>query len=95
MSSDIEDNESTLSALFTSGGLRPGADLGPTDFQREGTYRRGYHQAITQVMFHLKNGDKLTAESLSEWVEGEGMTWRKDTPLDRHILAPALNKPIA
>jgi hypothetical protein len=71
-------------------GMGPGADLGPVDANNEGSYRRGYHQAIAEVMFVLKEGGCVTAESLCAWVEGEGMKWRKDTRLDRMIIAPAL-----
>lgn len=31
--------------FISGGGLGPWADLGPTNVQKEGTYRRGYHQA--------------------------------------------------
>lgn len=71
-------------------GMGPGDDLGPVDANNEGSYRRGYHQAIAEVMLVLQDGGCLTAESLSRWVEGEGMKWRKDTRLDRMIIAPAL-----
>ena len=66
------------------------ADLGPADRNSEGAYRRGYHQAIADVMFVLEQGSELTAESLSKWVEEDGMKWRKDTSLDRMIIAPGL-----
>ena len=88
MSFDIE-------RFIAGNGLGPWADLGPTDVQKEGTYRRGYHQAMAEVMVLLSNGEQLTAEKLTEWGEGDGMKWRKDVPLDRHILAPALIKPIS
>lgn len=88
MSSDLE-------LFMVGGGVGPWADLGATDRQKEGTYRRGYHQAMAEVMVILRSGKTLTPEILAEWVEGDGMKWRFDTPLDRHILAPALIKPIA
>jgi hypothetical protein len=70
--------------------MKPGADLGSADRDHEGAYRRGYHQAIAEVMFVLKSGRQLTAEALAQWVDEDGMTWRKDTPLERMIAPPAL-----
>ena len=92
---DINNEEHMSSDIEVWGSMEPLADLGPTDRQKEGTYRRGYHQAIAEVMVLLENGKQLTPEILTEWVEGDGMKWRYDTPLDRHILAPALIKPIS
>lgn len=39
-----------------SGGAVPGQDLRPADPQLEGTYRRGYHQAIAAVAEELQRG---------------------------------------
>ncbi|WP_117143877.1 hypothetical protein [Pseudomonas amygdali] len=86
---------SNIKQFLAGDGLDPLADLGPTDIQKEGTYRRGYHQAIAEVMHLLKNGKVITPEALAEWVNEDGMKWRYDLPLDRHIIAPALLKPIA
>jgi hypothetical protein len=72
-----------------NGGMQPGADMGPADVQREGTYRRGYHQCAAELMHAMRGPRQITAATLEEWVEGTGMEWRKDKPLDRMILAPA------
>ncbi|RQS03227.1 hypothetical protein DIE07_32350 [Burkholderia sp. Bp9002] len=53
----------------------------------EGTYRRGYHQAIANAA-HALRGDPRTAERLLQWVEGPGMTWRKDGDLAFRELPP-------
>lgn len=71
-----------------NGGMQPGADMGPADVQREGTYRRGYHQCAAELMHTMRGPTQITAATLQEWVEGPGMEWRKDKPLDRMILAP-------
>ncbi|SPZ02553.1 Uncharacterised protein [Pseudomonas luteola] len=47
------------------GGIRPGADIGQADPEREGAYRRGYHQAIAEVMYTLQAGAEINADSLS------------------------------
>ncbi|GKS95616.1 hypothetical protein [Acidovorax sp. SUPP2825] len=75
---------------FLGGAMRAGADIGPADPQSEGTYRRGYHQAIAEVAAQLRAGQPVTADSLDAWVENTGMQWRHHAPLDRKILAPAL-----
>lgn len=41
---------------------------------------------------YLDNVKSINADSLSAWVESEGTTWRKDSPLGRMILQPALPK---
>lgn len=89
MSTKIEDVPFSLDNWF-NGNIKPGSDLGPTDSNREGAYRRGYHQAIAGVLSVLENGGKVTAESLSTWVEEDGMSWRKDVTLERMILPPSL-----
>jgi len=70
--------------------LFPTGDLGPTDEQREGAYRRGYHQAIAELAECLRRSPGLTAADLDAWVEGKGMEWRKDVPLGRMIQPPPL-----
>jgi hypothetical protein len=60
---------------------------GPTDPQQEGAYRRGYHQAVAEVAYALRH-QHLTADDLDSWVEGSGMQWRKDVPLEQMILPP-------
>lgn len=74
---------------FLNGGMQPGADMGPADVQREGTYRRGYHQCAAALMHAMQGPRQITAATLEKWVEEAGMDWRKDKPLDRMILAPA------
>ena len=66
-------------------------DLGPADRDREGAYRRGYHQAINMAAQLLKKREPITAEELEAWVENEGMRWRKDVTLERMIIPPPLN----
>lgn len=62
------------------------------DPQQEGTYRRGYHQAVAEVAFALKANLIKTGEELDAWVEGSGMRWRKDLPLNKMLSPPDLNK---
>lgn len=83
-----------LDEILTGRGLKPLSDVGPADSHMEGTYRRGYHQAIAEVMRLLRRGEVLTAESLEQWVEGEGRTWRHISSLDRQIIAPDLSAPV-
>jgi hypothetical protein len=68
-----------------------GHDMGPVDSQQEGTYRRGYHQAVAELAYQLSIRT-LTAADLDTdtWVNGVGMTWRKDVSLDRMIEPPPL-----
>ncbi|WPP02521.1 glyoxalase superfamily protein (plasmid) [Pseudomonas sp. HR96] len=73
---------------FLNGVMRPSADIGPADVQIEGTYRRGYHQCAAELMHVMRGPKQITAAMLEEWVEGAGMEWRKDKPLNRMILAP-------
>lgn len=70
------------------GGMQPGADMGPADVQREGAYRRGYHQCAAALMHAMRGPNQITAAMLEKWVEEAGMEWRKDKPPDRMILAP-------
>lgn len=72
-----------------NGGMQPGADLGPAEVQREGTYRRGYHQCAAMIMNAMRGPTPITAAMLKNWVEGAGKEWRSDKPLDRMIMAPA------
>ena len=65
-------------------------DQGPADPQLEGTYRRGFHQAVAEVAFALRSRPALSAEELEAWVEGAGMQWRKDVTLERMILPPII-----
>ncbi|MEJ7806922.1 MAG: hypothetical protein WKG03_13500 [Telluria sp.] len=67
-----------------------GRDQGPVDFQQEGTYRRGYHQAVAEIAYQMSI-HKLTADDLEGWVEGAGMAWRKDVPLTRMIEPPPIS----
>lgn len=59
----------------------------------EGTYRRGYHQAVAAVAFALEHKLVTTAAELEAWVEGPGMRWRKDVTLEAQVEAPELFKP--
>lgn len=78
----------SLDDLF-GGGMRPGSDLGPAEAQTEGTYRRGYHQCAAEIMHAMRGPKPITAAMLEAWVEGTGMEWRKDRPLDRMLMAPS------
>lgn len=71
--------------------MEPGQDMGPCDRANEGAYRRGFHQAVAELAHALRANPALGQQALADWVEGPGMAWRKDTPLDRKILPPALN----
>lgn len=65
-----------------------GGDLGPAEVQTEGTYRRGYHQCAAEIMHAMRGPRPITAAILESWVEGAGMEWRKDKPLNRMLTAP-------
>lgn len=56
----------------------------------EGAYRRGYHQAIAEVADALRSNSHLTAADFKKWVEGPGMHWRKDAPLEQMYEPPLL-----
>jgi len=66
-------------------------NIGPADRDREGAYRRGYHQAINMAAQALKKSKPITADELAAWVENEGMKWRKDVTLERMITPPPLD----
>lgn len=89
MTSENEKGVMSLEAIL-GGGMKPGADLGPADVTAEGSFRRGYHHCAANIASLLKKHGQLSAEVLAEWVAEEGMKWRKDAPLDRKIMAPAL-----
>ena len=89
MSSEIEKRSVSLEDWF-NGGIKPGADLGEADANVEGAYRRGYHQAIAELASVMKLRGNVTSESLSKWVEEDGMRWRKNVPLVRKIIPPSL-----
>ncbi|WP_083458931.1 hypothetical protein [Amantichitinum ursilacus] len=74
---------------FLNGDWKPGSDVGPADPHSEGSYRRGYHQAIAEVATILEHR-VLSAADLERWVETQGMKWRKDDALNRKILPPPL-----
>ncbi|GKT20006.1 hypothetical protein AVHY2522_24525 [Acidovorax sp. SUPP2522] len=82
-------NRLDLAGLL-GGAMRPGADIGPADTQLEGSYRRGYQQAIAEVAAQMRADQDVTPELLDAWVEGVRMQWRHVSPLHRKILAPAL-----
>jgi len=84
---EFQDHRLSLDEFLT-GAMRPGADIGPADVQTEGTYRRGYHQCAAELMHNMRGPKQITAAVLEKWVEEAGMVWRKNTPLDRMILAP-------
>lgn len=69
--------------------LQPLSDLGEANRQSEGAYRRGYQQAVAKVARAMKD-KQLSAQDLLDWVEGPGMSWRKDTSLERMIVPPAI-----
>ena len=68
--------------------MAPLVDQGTADFQQEGTYRRGYHQAVADVAVALRANLGLSGDDLLAWVEGDGMHWRKDADLRRMLLPP-------
>ena len=70
-------------------GIKPLDNLGPTDPNIEGSYRRGYHQAVSAIANEMLHND-VTAEILDAWVKGAGMTWRKDTQLDQQVVPPII-----
>jgi len=70
--------------------MEPGTIIGPADRQLEGTYRRGYHQAVAMVGHALRANPALTAEELFNWVEGEGMKWRRDVSLNHQVVPPKI-----
>lgn len=78
----------SLEAIL-NGGMQPGADLGPAEVQKEGTYRRGYHHCAAVIMHAMRGPAPITAAMLKGWVEGAGKEWRHDKPLDRMIIAPS------
>jgi len=64
-------------------------NLGPVDPHLEGSYRRGYHQAVAAIAIAMHHHD-VTADTLDAWVQGAGMTWRKDIRLDQQVVAPEI-----
>lgn len=86
--SDMKNHGPTLEDFVNGTALRPLSDSGPANPASEGAYRRGYHQAIAEVLLILESGGTLNPESLSQWVEVDGMKWRKDMTLDRIIIPP-------
>lgn len=85
--------ENSLLERMVDGKLGPGSDIGPADSQIEGTYRRGYHQAMAEVAYYLKNGGTLSAASLNDWVSEDLRRWRQgkdNAPIHRQILPPAI-----
>lgn len=53
----------------------------------EGTYRRGYHQAVAAVAGALQT-QSISVEDLNKWVVGDGMQWRKDITLAKQFAPP-------
>lgn len=74
----------SVDELSTSFGLTGDEEVDP---HLEGTYRRGYHQACSAIATVMRNKE-ITADMLDAWVSGQGMTWRKETRLDRFIRPP-------
>jgi hypothetical protein len=74
-------------------GIQPLDNLGPIDPHLEGSYRRGYHQAVSAIATIMQHND-VTAETLDEWVVGAGMAWRKDTRLDQQIVPPVITNKV-
>ncbi len=70
--------------------MQTAANHEQADREREGAYRRGYHQAIAEVAHLFENSPSLSATDLSQWVETAGMAWRKDQPLDQMIPPPPI-----
>lgn len=72
-----QDQPSVNPSGFFDWGRRPSISR-----EIEGTYRRGFHQAIANVAYAMRvRGEPQTAERLLQWVEGAGMKWRKDGDL--------------
>lgn len=80
----MQENKTGSSQSFSWDNLGPAIDR-----TSEGAYRRGYHQAVAEIAHKLKHGF-LTAAHLEAWVEGKGMSWRKDTSLENKIAPPDL-----
>lgn len=76
----------SVDELASAFGLTGDEDVDPN---LEGTYRRGYHQACAAIATVMRNRE-ITADMLDAWVSGPGMTWRKETRLDRIIRPPEL-----
>ncbi len=91
MNSNTSKTSTLLNAFLEGEGIKPLADIGAADRDVEAAYRRGYHQAIAEAMVTLKAGKSLSAESLSKWVEEDGMQWRKNMDLERKIIPPSLS----
>jgi len=91
MQTEIMKGNMSLETLL-DGGMKPGADLGPADVNTEGGFRRGYHHCAADLAALIEERGPLTAEEILEWVEVELMQWRKDVPLERKIMPPALPK---
>ena len=57
----------------------------------EGSYRRGYLHAISELALMMKEYNCcVTANDLNYWIEGPGNRWRSNVPLSRKILASKL-----
>lgn len=52
--------------VLLDGGMRPGAYMGPADVQREGAYRRGYHQCAAELMHAMRRPRLITVATLEE-----------------------------
>ncbi len=70
--------------------MSPLSDVGKANPDVEGTYRRGFHQAVAMVAEALRANPQLSADQLTAWVEGAGSKWRHDTRLDRQIMPPQI-----
>lgn len=64
-------------------------DMGRAEPDVEGTFRRGYHQAVAAVAEAMRNGN-IGPEELDAWVNGSGWRWRKETTLTRKLLPPTI-----
>ncbi|KUG43886.1 hypothetical protein ALP79_200423 [Pseudomonas savastanoi pv. fraxini] len=78
----------TLGELL-AGGMKPGADLGPANYECEVGYRRGYHHCAVDIARFINQNGPITTELLQEWINGVAIHWRKSVPRERKIIAPA------
>jgi hypothetical protein len=70
--------------------MSPLSDLGEAKRDSEGTYRRGFHQAVAMVATALRANPQLSADQLQSWVDGAGSQWRHNLPMDRQIMPPQI-----
>lgn len=70
--------------------MSPLSDVGEAKRDLEGTYRRGFHQAVAMVTEAARANPQLSADQLQSWVDGAGSQWRYNLPMDRQIMPPQI-----